>query len=69
MLFYVRKTTAGGTLTMDAIPYPTIERAMDSVCAGLRIGGFIDAWVEDERGNRLAGLAEIQTHCKLPISN
>ncbi len=69
MAYYVKKTTSGGSLTIDALPYPTVEEAMESVCSGLRIGAYIDAWIEDHTGKRLAGLAEIEQHCKLPISN
>jgi hypothetical protein len=54
-------TKEGRPAVLKSISTP--ERAMWAVATVLRNGTIIDAWVNDDEGNKHADLAAIKKHC------
>jgi hypothetical protein len=62
MPHYLRIVNAGRTSAYVATPFVSIEAAMTTACAALRHGA-LDAWVDDENGEKLADFEAIKKHC------
>lgn len=63
MVYFVRTVLRSGTLARNATPYETLEGAILVAGAEIKRGYAVDAWIEDQEGDKVADLSKIKQHC------
>ena len=63
MTFHLRIINAAGPLTTLNTVFASVEDAMNTACAALRLGAT-DSWVDDDDGRKVADFEAIKRHCR-----
>ena len=62
-MYSVTTITPAGAVSINAMPFDTLDAAMGSLCREIRSGAAKDAKVTDSNGKVVADLAAILAYC------